>query len=991
MISYDPKAATPDSVLKLLSAKATPQRPVGPSVRPGHQPEGPRGLPVLTRAAALLGGATRSLLSGATRSLLGRAARLRPAARRQSPSRRRPSAARHVTPPPHAVPVPPAIPAAHAIPAPHAPPAPHAIPAPHAPPAPHAAPFTGIRTTTGLTATQVRERQRQFGPNVLPAHTAPPFWRRFLDQFKDLGTVVLIIGTILSALSGRVTETIVVGGITLVGAMVGAWRSGQQDQVLTALAALTPPHATVVREGAAGVIPADELVPGDVVLLRSGDRVPADLIALSGTPDLEVQASTPSESVLPAGSEVVRGRARGVVVATGDRTQIGRIARTIGQVDRLPSRVERRMAALGRDLLKVALFALGGVLLAGLVWGLPSATLLENGIAMVTAAVPEGLPTVVTLAMAAGARRLARRGAYVRDLAAAESVGSVDVICADKTGTFTRREMTVRSIFAGGHWWTVTGIGFDPTGQFLKDGVPHNPLEDLDLRAFLEIAVSSSNASLVEGPEGGLEVMGSQTEGALLVLARKAGLSTEKGRELRLREEPFDPIRRRMTVTLGLPGDTELTYSKGAPEVILARCSHELVGGELRPLDAQGRATLERVVHSMTANAYRVLALAYALGEQAESGHIFAGLAGITDPPRSEIRPVLRKCERMGIRTVMLTGDHPETAATVARDLGLLPPGMHVLTGDQLERLDDRELSQMIGLVSVFARVAPEQKARVIRALQHRGHTVGYIGEGLDDVPALRAADIGFAPQERGTDIAREAATVVLTDDRFEAVVSAIEQGRGTGENVGEIARYLLTVNTAELLVMLGAALFGMPLPLLALQLLWLNLIADSPAALALGEQHTRIERSRGPASHQSRQALRREILTHGLEMGVAVFGLYATALAGGVDLATARTMAMSAIGASQIFYLFRCRTEMGTPCGIWLPKEPVVTLAAAISALLLVATHYLPPVAAALGTVPLSFPQWLAVLGTALAGNLSAVVNFTLGRMERPGLPVPV
>lgn len=848
-----------------------------------------------------------------------------------------------------------------------------------------------MRSTVGLTTAQVRQRLQQYGPNVLPAPPRPPFWRRFLDQFKDLGSAVLIIGTALSALSGRVTETLVIGGVALAGALAGAWRAGQQDQVLTALSGLTPPSATVVRDGSTGVVPADELVPGDLVLLRSGDRVPADLLVLSGTDAMEVQPTIPSESILPAGSEVRRGRARGVVVATGDRTQIGRIARTVRQVERRPSRVERRMAALARDLLKIALFALGGVMLAGLFWGLPSATLVENGITMVTAAVPEGLPTFVTLAMAAGARRLARRGAFVRNMAAAEGVGSVDVICADKTGTFTRKEMTVRSVYTGGHWWTVTGIGFDTRGQFLKDGVPHNPLDDFELRIFLEIAVRSNNASLAEDPNGGLEVVGSQTEGALLIMARKSGLALESGREIRLREVPFDPIRRRMTVTLGLPGDTELTYSKGAPEEILPRCSHELVGGELRALDREGRATLERVVRSMTANAYRVLALAYAPGGRSESGLIFAGLAGITDPPRSEIRPVLRRAERMGIRTVMLTGDHPETAATVARDLGFLSPGMHLVTGPQLERLDSRQLNRIIERVAVFARVTPEQKARVIRALQYRGHTVGYIGEGMDDVPALRAADIGFAPQERGTDIAREAATVVLTDDRFEAVVSAIEQGRGTGENVDEIARYLLTVNTAEILIMVGAALFGMPLPLLTLQLLWLNLIADSPAALALGEQHARMEQGRAPTPHKPMQSLEREILSHGLEMGLAVLGLYASALAGGVDLATARTMAMSAVGASQIFYLFRCRTEMGTPCGIWLPKEPVVTLAAGISALLLAGSHYLPPLAAALGTVPLSFPQWLAVLGAGLAGNLSAVVNFTLSRIERPSLPVPV
>ncbi|HWI63768.1 MAG TPA: HAD-IC family P-type ATPase [Symbiobacteriaceae bacterium] len=846
----------------------------------------------------------------------------------------------------------------------------------------------------GLTDAEAQQRLQKHGPNIMPAPETQPFWRRFLAQFQDLSTVILLTGTLLAAAFGRPVEAFTVGAITAMSALVGAWRAGQRDHAVAALHSRTAARVVAVRGGRPVEVPAADLVPGDLVILRAGDRVPADSIVVNAT-DLEVEdrflftaysgspALLPTDRFLPAGSGVAKGRAEVTVVATGAATALGRLAHTLGQTEQLPSPVERRSARLARDLLKVAVVAFLVVGGAGLAFGQPLTQIIESSLSVAAAAVPEGLPTFTTLALAAGARRLARRGAYVRDLAAAEGVGAVDVICTDKTGTLTRQEMTVRTIFTGDTWWEVTGTGLDMKGEFLKNGRPVRPLEEPDLRAFLQTAVRCNNATLEEDPDGNRHVVGSYTEGALLMMAAKAGLAA--GQESRLGEESFDPTARRMSATVGLAG-ARITCSKGAPEVILPMCNRMLRGEATLPMTAESRDRIREAVGTLARGGHRVIALAYAVGDEVGDGYIFAGLAGISDPPRRELRPAILRMSRNGIRTVMLTGDHPETATAVARELGLLLGKREVVIGADLNRLTDWQLDRIVERVGVFARVTPDQKARVIRSLQRRGRTVAYLGDGMDDAPAVRAADIGVAPQGRGTDVTREAARIILTEDRFDALVRAIEQGRNTAGNTDDIARFLLTVNMAELLTMLAAALFGWPLPLLPLQLLWLNLIGNSPAALALGERHAPPGDDL-PARQRPVQSLEKDLLVHALEMGLATFGLFATTLVSGGTLVAARTMALTALGAGQILYLFRCRTALGTPCGLQWPAEPAVALAAGISGLLLLATVYFPPLAGALGTVPLSMAQWLAVLGAAVAGNLSAVATFSL---ERPSSPQP-
>lgn len=850
----------------------------------------------------------------------------------------------------------------------------------------------------GLSHREAADRLRQFGPNVLPAPPAPPVWQRFAMRFTDLPTVILLAGTGFAALAGRTAEMWAVGAATGLNALIGAWRSGHGDPALAALRTMAPPAATAIRGGAETVLPAADLVPGDLILLNPGDRAPADLVMLESS-DLEVSHSQlqegdspdPSQvadgAFIPIGSDVLRGHGRGVVVATGGRTTLGQIAGSLDQHRRLPFPVERRTARLARYLLKYPAAGLGLLVGVGLLRGVPPMQLLQAALSVAAATVPEGLPTYLTLALAAGARRLARRGVFVRDLPTAESVGMVNVICADKTGTLTRAEMTVRTIVAGKAWWSVTGNGFEPSGRFLREGDPADPLADPDLRVFLEVAVRCNNASLSEDPGGGLEVRGSQTEGALLVAALKAGLPREIGREPRLLERAFDPSRRSMTLRLSLDG-RPLTCSKGAPEAILPHTARILEAGIVRPMEDGDRAEIRAAVQTLAKKGYRVLALAYAHGDEEAHGLIFAGLAGIVDPPRRELRPVIRRLDRVRIRTVMLTGDHPDTAAAVAHELGLLDGGRELVTGDELKRLDDRHLARIVRRVGVFARVTPEQKARVIRAMQRGGGHVAYVGDGVDDAPAVRAADTGVVPRDRAAAVTREAASIILTDDRLESLVTAIEQAKGTAANTNEITRYLVAANTAEILLLLASAVAGLPLALLPLQVIWLNLIADAPASIALGERH--VQPAPGlDARERTADLNEREILVHGLEMGAAAFGLFITTLTSGGTLPVARTMAFGALTAGQLFYLFRCETPLGTPCGLRLPSEAGITLAAATTGLLLLGSVYFPPLAATLGTHPLTMGQWMAVLGTGLAGNLSAVAGFSL--RPEPALPAPI
>jgi Ca2+-transporting ATPase len=677
-----------------------------------------------------------------------------------------------------------------------------------------------------------------------------------------------------------------------------------------------------------------------VVLLRAGNRIPADA-RIAEAVQLEVQeAALTGESVpvekhagavaVPdlaigdrrnmahAGTLVTRGRGQAVVVATGMRTEFGRVAELLQTVDAGRTPLQESLDRLGATLARVALVVVAAIVALGLVREQPFLDMLVFGIALAVAVVPEALPAVVTISLALGVQRLVRRGALMRRLAAVETLGSTSVICSDKTGTLTRDEMTARQVYVGGTLVDVSGAGYAPEGEFLIDGVAvtaHALLERL-----LHAAVLSSDARVVDEEHGRWRVQGDPTEGALVVAAAKAGLDKPSldARFPRVHEIPFSPESRRMT-TLHSVEDEVVAFAKGAPEDILATCATQVTrDGEVR-LDEAGRAAILAVAGDMAARALRVLAVATraaATPDNAERDLAFLGLIGMIDPPRAEAKAAIATCEAAGIRVVMITGDHPVTARAVAGELGLLKGG-RVATGAEVEAMDDAALRAAVDAIEVYARVSPAHKLRIVTALQARGHVVAMTGDGVNDAPALKRADIGVAMGITGTDVAKEAAAMTLTNDDFASIVAAVDEGRGIFANIRKYLVFLLSSNTGEIGLMAGASLFGLPLPLTAVQILYVNLATDGLPALALAvdpaDPHLMRRRPRDPRAGIFTRPVVALVVATGLWSTVANLGVFAWSLRAGRPVQEAMALTFVTVVLIQFFNAFSCRSDRTT------------------------------------------------------------------------------
>ncbi|HWI61829.1 MAG TPA: cation-transporting P-type ATPase, partial [Symbiobacteriaceae bacterium] len=694
--------------------------------------------------------------------------------------------------------------------------------------------------------------------------------------------------------------------------------------------------------------PADAAVVGATALALDESHLTGECAAA-----LRDQPGAP----LPAGSLVVRGRGAAVVTATGMDSTLGRIAGML-ETDERPSPLQREMDGLGRRIARLGLWVAAGVTGLSLLRGQGLVTGLLSGVSLAISAVPEGLPAFVTLALAAGARRTAAHYGQFQNLAGVETMGAVTVLCCDKTGTLTRGEMAVREICLPGATWELSGAGYSPEGEFRRSGRPADPLSDPALRRLLKVGALCTNAGLGVDEEGRLVTRGDPTEVALLVAALKAGLRASGGEGARLLEIPFDSDRRRMSVICGDGGGPALVASKGAPEAMLPLCTHLFSGGAARKLDNRTRRSLDRAAAAMAARGLRVLAIAYRSVGASESCFeaelTFLGLVGIDDPPRPEAAPTVARCREAGIRVLMITGDHPATARAVAEAVGITGD---LLTGDQIAVMSDTELRAAVSGLGVVARAAPDQKLRIVAALRAAGHTVAMTGDGVNDGPAMREADIGIAMGDRGTEVARATAGLVLEDDSLATVAAAVEQGRATRQNIGRMARYLLGSNAAEVCLMGASLLLGLPLPLLPAQLLFMNLAGDGLPAAALGS----LPVSPGvmpPKSDPLGSDLRRHVLGHGLKTGLAATALYAGAVLGGRPLAQARSLAMVTLAVSQVGQL------SGHPAA-------GVRKAGAATAALTLAAVYLPPLRGALGLAPLGAGQLaLALLTSRLASR---------------------
>jgi Ca2+-transporting ATPase len=843
----------------------------------------------------------------------------------------------------------------------------------------------------GLSSSEAARRLKDQGSNELrpPPEISP--WAIFLAQFKNLLIAILLVATLLSAFLGHHAEAIAIALIVLFAVLLGFAQEYRSERALEALRRMAAPTATVLRDGEEAVIAAREIVTGDIILLRSGDKVPADArlieavnlkiqeAALTGESlPVEKQAETLGEgewslaerkNMAYTGTAVTYGRGKGVVVATAMATEFGKTAAMLESVAPVKTPLQESLDKIGRALARAALIIVAIIVVLGLYRGQPLINMLIFGIALAVAAVPEALPAVVTISLALGVQRMVKRNALVRRLPAVETLGSTSVICSDKTGTLTKDEMTVRRIYVAEEQLEVSGAGFEPHGQFTRAGAVIEPPEPLQL--LLRAAALTSDARLVR-TNGHWEIKGDPTEAALVVLAAKAGLKKIdlEAKFPRVHEVPFSSEAKRMT-TLHRSAEGLVSYAKGAPEIILDSCASWLTSRGEERLDKTRRETVNQMAREMAREALRVLAVAHKPGatpEDCEQDMVFLGLVGMIDPPRPEALAAIRQCMEAGIKPVMITGDHPVTAMAVARELGLLETG-RVLTGNELEAMSEPDFDGVVEDVSVYARVSPAHKLRVVTALQKKDHVVAMTGDGVNDAPALKKADIGIAMGITGTDVSKEAAAMTLTDDNFASIVAAVEEGRTIFNNIKKYLMYLLSSNIGEIGLMLGAALLGLPLPLTAVQILYVNLATDGLPALALAVDPPEKDLMRRPPRNRRIGIFTRPVillmLLGGLWSMTVNLLLFQWLLATGRSLREAMAMIFVLLVVIEFFKAYNFRSDhvsaLERPfANRWLNLVILAELG------LLVLIIYLPFFQYLLGTVSLGAADWLLVVGWA-------------------------
>jgi Ca2+-transporting ATPase len=898
----------------------------------------------------------------------------------------------------------------------------------------------GTDARRGLSETEARARLERYGKNELTAEEPIPRWRKFLTQFEDVLVILLLIATLISAglwlyerESALPYEAMVIFAIVLLNAVMGYIQESRAEEAVAALRQMSAAHANIIRDGARQSIPAPEVVPGDIILIEEGDTVPADSRLIQSTALQTAEAALTGESMpvakdtLPiteevglgdrhnmlfSGTAATYGRGKAVVIATGMQTQMGLIAGMLKEAPEETTPLQKELASVGKLLgiivVVIAVVMIATIILVEDVSGFSAIfDVLILGVALAVAAVPEGLPAVVTAVLSLGVQRMAKRNAIVRHLAAVETLGSANIIASDKTGTLTKNEMTVRAVVTASGRVSLSGTGYAPEGEVCQDGggaiADHKQgVIDGALRIELERALAvadRANNAVLQERNGRWMVQGDPTEGALVVAARKAGLEAERleARFVRVGEVPFSSERKLMT-TIHTDAERQerlLVFTKGAPDVLLARCSQELVGEGTRPLSDERRAEILRVNEELAGEALRTLGVAFrslpsdALGadevdERVEHDLVFAGLIGMIDPPRAEAREAVARAKAAGIRPIMITGDHPVTAAVIAAELGIVENG-RAATGAELEKLSDETLIQIIKEVSVYARVNPEHKLRIVKALQREGAIVAMTGDGVNDAPALKTADIGVAMGLTGTDVSKEAADIVLADDNFASIVAAVEEGRAIFSNIRKFLRYLLSSNIGEVMTMFFGVLLAdaiglkaegsaVVLPLLATQILWINLVTDGAPALALGVDPagegimTRQPRPRGEGVITRRMWA--GIFFVGAVMAVGTLLVLDASLPGGLiegagSMRYAQTMAFTTLIMFQLFNVFNARSdERSAFSGLF--KNHWLWGAILLSLVLHVTVIYIPFLQQAFSTVSLSFGDWLRCMAVA-------------------------
>ncbi len=848
----------------------------------------------------------------------------------------------------------------------------------------------------GLSEEEAQKRLKEYGLNQLQKYKRETWYQVLARQFIDVLIIILLIASGIAFLIGEVGDALTILAIVLLNGILGFVQEWKAEKAIEALQKMLSPKTRVIRDGKQIEIDAKYLVPGDIVVLQIGDKVPADLRLIEAVnlkadespltgesvpvhKQVEpVKPGTPlagKSSMVWMGTSIVNGVGKGVVVATGMDTEFGKIAKLTQTVETKPTPLQRKLAVLGKQLGIISIGISIIVAVVGWIAGKPLLEMFMTGVSLAVAVVPEGLPAVVTITLALGVKAMVKRKVLLRRLQAAEALGSAQVICTDKTGTLTKNEMTVRKIWLPSVWIDVTGYGYDPAGHFEINGKKIDYKKYPDLLELLKTGMICNHAKLIHD-EKGWHIQGEPTEAALIVAGYKAWLSVPELKHYT--EFSFNSIRKRMTVIVDEDGK-KVAYTKGAPEVIIERCSTIFENGKERPLTEEDKVRFIKAYKQMAENGLRTLALAKRIlpenikitEEEVEKNLTLLGVVGMIDPPRPEVPPAIELAKKAKIKVVMITGDAPETALAVAKKIGL--PAKKAVIGEELKNISDEELKELLKEDVIFARTTPENKLRIVSVLQDEGFIVGMTGDGVNDAPALKKADIGIAMGLRGTDVAKESADVILLDDNFASIIGGVEEGRRQYDNIQKFVRYLLSSNTGEVIAIFLNIILGGPLILLPVQILWMNLITDGMTAVALGVEPAEkgiMERPpRSPKEHILDLKGILMIAFLGVYIGLATLWLFHHYLKSGSPEAvmTAQTMAFTGIIILEKMNVFNFRSLRAPMPVIGFFTNPWLLLAWTVTVGSQVAAVYVPFLQEALHTVPLSLKDWGVIFAVAV------------------------
>ena len=870
---------------------------------------------------------------------------------------------------------------------------------------------------SGLTSNEVNLRLEKYGTNDLKEENKKSFFSKIVAQFSDFLILILIAAAIISVFVGEAQDAMVILAIVIVNAFLGIYQEGRAEKALDALKKMSSPNAKVVRNGSIEVVPANTLVPGDIVALDAGDIIPADLRLMESSNLKIEEASLTGESVpveknsnsifdeeVSLGDRhnmafmstaVTYGRGKGIVVGTGHDTEIGKIATMIQSFEDETTPLQKQLNNLGKVLGLATIFICIAVFVIGLLQGREALEMLMVSISLAVAAIPEGLPAIVTIVLAIGMNKMVKRHAIVKKLLAVETLGSTTVICSDKTGTLTQNEMTVVKVFTDGTIIDITGGGYEPSGEFRVDGNNIKIEEIGDLQTLLSISALANDASL-ENADGIFRVIGDPTEGALVTLAGKANIDKDNiNKEFpRIEEIPFDSDRKMMTTFHQnyIPGKI-VSFTKGAPDIIINRCSRISIDGKVTDFSQNIKNQVLEVNSNFSKDALRVLAFAYKEYNELpnnispdlnEVDMTFVGLVGMIDPARPEAKDAIAKCKEAGIKTVMITGDYKETAFAIAKELGMADTIDEAMMGEELNKISDEELREVVKDIKVYARVSPEHKVRIVSALKANGEITAMTGDGVNDALALKRADIGVSMGITGTDVAKNTAELILTDDNFASIVSAVEEGRIIYSNIKKFVFFLLSCNIGEIFLVFTSILFNLPVPLLPIQLLWLNLVTDSFPALALGVEKGDPDIMRLSPRNPKEPILNKSMLVGIILQSIAVGGASLLAYKWGLsayagDIDKARTITFTALITAELLRAYSSRSQRYTLFKIGFFTNRTLVYGTLFSFVLLLGVLYIPFMQPIFNTFSLGVKDWMAILEYAfiplIVGELSKLV----------------